>query len=129
MKKTILSFSLLLILFVAIGTVYAVAVHKPFTFTKLGDLISLVGSKSDGNITVKAQVVSTNTDSSLNLNLSKKKIIGYEFISLSIKNLNGSPKEVSNTWKNQTSGTYKGNIVLNTNDDGNSVSGEGYLLP
>lgn len=129
MKKVIVFLPLLVVSILTIGSVYALAVHNPFTFTKLGDHITLIDSKKSGNITVKAQVVTTNPDSSLNLNLSKKKLIGYSFISLSIKDLNGSPKEVSNTWKNQSAGTYKGTITLNTNNDGRAVSGEGYLLP
>lgn len=128
MKKISVLLIVVLSTFIVVDVVKAMKVHSPFTFNKKGDLISLYDEKSKGKITIAADIISDSSDSSLNLNLSKKVLWYYDFISLSVKSIY-QKDHVEDTWKNQPSGNYRGNIVLNTHNDTITVEGEGYLLP
>ncbi|MCX4364564.1 MAG: hypothetical protein OSJ70_02140 [Bacilli bacterium] len=128
MKKISVLLIAILSAFIVVDVVKAMKVHAPFSFNNKGDLISLYDQKSGGNITIAADIISDSSDSSLNLNLSKKVLWYYDFISLSVKSIY-QKNHVESTWTSQSSGNYRGNIVLNTHNDSITVQGEGYLFP
>lgn len=129
MKKISFGLIIVLSLFLIVHIASAIPVHNPYQFKNVGDKISLYDSKNAGSIKVAADIVlGQSSDSSFNLNLSKKGLISYQFISLSVKQTRNQSR-VENEWTGQKKGNYRGNIVLNTHNDSETISGEGYLLP
>lgn len=109
---------------IASATVYSSVRVELF---KKGDYDEKVNALKEGNDRLTVDVSSKN-DAILGLSLSKKGLFGYSFISrcnLSIENTTS----VSCTWKNQSSGTYKGTAVLDTvgNNFHDMVDGYMYL--
>ncbi len=127
MRKISLFLIAMLSMFVTFDVIKAMYVHAPFTFNKSGDHISLYDNKNSGDITIAADIISENSNSELNLNLSKKKLFYYDFISFDVKSIN-QKNHVESTWKNQSKGAYRGNIVLNAHNDSVTIMGEGYLI-
>ena len=108
MKKKIVLISLIVVVIIATTFVYAAACSQSFSFSKVGDYITMLDYKQSGGI----RIITSNQNSTLNLNLSKKILFGYKYISSSVQSLSGSPKRIESTWSNQTNGTYKANIDL-----------------
>lgn len=96
-----------------------------FSFNKTGNYVDKVNSLKKGNDRLTADVYSKK-DATLGLSLSKKGFFGYNFISRCNPSI-VDKTSVSCTWKDQSAGTYKGTVVLNSTGSNYSGSVDGYM--